>query len=141
MPRHVVNICFSQPNWFREREVFLTYVDQTTDKVMVLMPRKCGYEIWPWARWQLDYGLDARFAIRALYEDQIGALTALLGELNTEYEEFSRWKNLWVDVSARRTAVVVQFLIFAGLRTDSFKHPEDLYVALATNGKNALRML
>jgi hypothetical protein len=37
--------------------------------------------------------------------------------------------------------LVVQFLIFAGMRVGDFKHPEDLYDALATDGKNALRML
>jgi hypothetical protein len=141
VPRHIVNICFSQPNWLREREVFLTYVDQTTDKVLVLIPRWRGYEIWPWARWAVTYGLDARFSIRPMYEDQIGALSATLGALNTEYETTAWWERLRVNMSARRTAIVVQFLIFAGMRTDDFKHPEDLYAALATNGKNALRML
>lgn len=141
MPRHVVNICFSVPTWRREREAFVTYVDQTTDKVMVLVPERRGYAVWPWARWQLSFGLDARFALRAAFEDQVGALTNVLGELNIEYETVSWWRALWRKTYDRRIDAVTRFFTYAGVRVSKFYDAEGLYLTLLADGKNALRML
>lgn len=147
MPRRPVNVCFSKAIWAVGPEVFLTFLDEATHRVFVVMPETLGYALWPWARWQREFGLDARFSVRASPEAQVAALSGVLGLLGDEYDDVRFWARVRRVLGAapreRRARVVAQYLRYVGLPQVGDVHtatPESIR-DLFLDGRAGVRML
>lgn len=114
--KHPVNICFAAPR----EDPFVTYHDAALGRVFVLMAQTVGYELWPWARWQKDHGLGARYALRASTEAQLAAFAGTLGQLSDEYDDVKWWQRVQrvidSDTATRRARVTCQFLKYLGIK-------------------------
>lgn len=68
---------------------FLTFKDETLDKVFVMEANGRGFMLVPWAKFSKENQLIARYSIRTAQDEQLRSLRDLAGMLGAQYDYIS----------------------------------------------------